>query len=177
MKTLRLVSAFLGIVAAGSLRAGGASDTATRVDVVFDHPENFSDIRDSDPPTDKGQAYILHQFRDFLVSDATPLVPEGYKLTLTFTDIHLAGDYQPWRHMAALEYGTVRIVKDIYPPSFKFTYSVTDPSGAVVKKGSEEIRDMAFMYRTVLDTSDTLRYEKDILNDWVRFNLKGLKKG
>ena len=41
------------------------------------------------------------------------MVPEGDKLTITFTDIDLAGDFEPWR---GPQWDEVRIVKAIYPP-------------------------------------------------------------
>ena len=171
MKTLRLLSSVLGLAGAGALQA--ASDPAPRTEVVFDHPENFTDVKDSYTPTDKGRDAILGTIRDFLVTRTASLVPEGYKLKMTFTDIDLAGEYEPWR---GPRYDEVRIVKSIYPPAFKFTYVVTDPSGKVVRQGSENIRDLNFQVRVTVDLSDPLRYEKDILDDWARSRLRGLKK-
>ena len=100
------------------------------------------------------------------------MVPEGDRLAITFTDIDLAGDFEPWR---GPQWSGVRIVKDVYPPAFKFTYAVTDPSGRVVKGGSEDIRDGGFQFRSTIDTTDTLRYEKAVLNDWARSTLRALK--
>jgi hypothetical protein len=171
MKTLRLFSAALGLVAAGALRAETVS-TASRVDVVFDHPENFRDVKDSENPTDRGRDAILSNIRDFLVRKATPLLPAGDTLTMTFSDIDLAGEFEPWR---GAQWDEVRIVKDVYPPAFKFTFTVRDASGRVVKQGTEDIRDLDFQVRLVVDTSDPLRYEKDILSDWVHSSLRGLK--
>jgi hypothetical protein len=172
MKTIRLFSAALGLLAAGALRA---SDPATppRTEVIFVHPENFTDVKDSNTPTDKGRDAILADIRKHLVNRASSLVPEGYHLTITFTDIKLAGDFEPWR---GPQWEDVRIVKDIYPPDFKFTYSVTGPSGQVVKSGSEDIRDMDFQMRLTLDTSDRLRYEKQILDDWAQKTLRDFRK-
>jgi len=172
MKTLRLLSAAIGLLAAGAIRAD-TSSPASRVDVVFDHPEKFTDVKDSSLPTDRGRDAILGSIRAFLVRQAAPLVPDGDTLTITFTNIDLAGEYEPWH---GAQWDEIRIVKDIYPPAFKFTYQVTDGSGRVVKQGAEDIRDMSFMMRTVIDTSDPLRYEKDILADWARSNLRDLKK-
>jgi hypothetical protein len=172
MKTLRLLSAALGLAAAGAVRADSPGP-ASRVDIVFDHPEKFADVKDSYNPTERGRDAILGSIRSFLVRQATPMVPAGDALTITFTDIHLAGDYEPWR---GAMWDEVRIVKDVYPPDFKFTYVVTDASGRVVRQGSEDLRDMAFMMRAVLDNTDPLRYEKAILADWTRSNLRDLKK-
>jgi hypothetical protein len=173
MKTLRLFSAMIGLIAAGALRAGEPGAPAPRVDIVFSHPENFSDVRDRDPGTDKGRDAILGQIHDYLVYRTTRMLPAGYSLNVTFTDIHLAGNFEPWH---GPQWDDVRVVKDIYPPSFKFTYAVRDPSGRVVKEGAEDIRDMDFQNRVTLDTTDPLRYEKNILDDWARAKLAGLKK-
>jgi hypothetical protein len=172
MKTLRLFSALLGLTAAFALRAADTPNSSSRVAVIFDHPENFTDVKDSEPPTDRGQEAILTSIRNYLVMRASPMIPEGEKLTMTFSDIDLAGKYEPWR---GPQWSGVRIVKDVYPPSFKFTYQVTDSSGKVVKGGNESIRDGAFQFRTVLDPSEPLHYEKAFLNDWVHSTLVGLK--
>lgn len=168
MKTLRLFSAALGLLAVGAFAAA-----TPRTEVIFDHPENFTDVRDRQSPTDKGRDYILSQLRDHLVDVTSRLVPDGDKLMVTFSDIKLAGDFEPWR---GPQWDEVRIIKDIYVPFFKFTYTVTDPSGRVVKSGTENIQDMNFQMRVTLDTSDPLRYEKQILDDWARGTLRDLKK-
>jgi hypothetical protein len=171
MKTLRLFSALLGLVAACSLHAADAK-TASRTEVLFDHPENFTDVKDSIVPSDKGRDAILSQFRTFLQDKADPRLPEGYTLKIVFTDIDLAGEFEPQR---GAQWEDVRIVKAIYPPAFKFTYSVMDPSGRVVKQGTENIRDTTFDTRITVNREDSLHYEKDILDDWVHQNLRNLK--
>jgi len=161
------------MVAATAARAVTASATPSSVDVVFDHPEKFADVKDSMLGSDEGRDAILGTLKAHIIGRAAPMLPAGYHLTLTFSDIHLAGDFEPWR---GPRWDDVRIVRDIYPPYFKFTYLLTDASGRVVKQGSESIRDVGFQYRAVLDRSDPLRYEKDILTDWVHANLHGLNK-
>ena len=93
---------------------------------------------------------------------------------MTFTDIDLAGDFEPWR---GGQWDSVRVVKSISPPAFKFIYTVTDSSGKVVKQGSEHLRDLDFLMRITPDPSDSLRYEKQILDDWLRSNLRDVTKG
>jgi hypothetical protein len=173
MKALRLFSVALALSAACALHAADAAKPAPRTEVIFDHPENFTDVKDSEFATEKGRDAILARIRDHLVERTAPLLPEGDRLTITFRDIDLAGDYEPWR---GPQWSDVRVIKDIYPPAFKFSYAVTDASGRVVKQGSEDIRDLNFQMRLTPDTSDTLRYEKDILDDWARSTLGGLRK-
>jgi DUF3016 family protein len=172
MKILPLLPMALGLALAGNALAADIASLPPRVEVVFDHPENFTDVKDSYLPSDKGRDAILSRIRSFLVSRAEPLLPAGDGLKITFTDIDLAGDFEPWH---GARWDDVRIVKEIYPPAFKFSYVVTEPSGRVVKQGTEDIRDLNFQTRLVLDTSDSLRYEKDILGEWARSTLRGLR--
>jgi hypothetical protein len=171
MKKLRLFYTLLGLVAVGALNT--AAQAAPRTEVIFDHPEKFTDVRDGYVPTDKGRDAILDTLRSFLVHRTESLVPEGDKLTVTFTDIDLAGEYEPWR---GAQYDDVRIVKDIYPPAFKFSWTVTDASGKVIRQGSEDIRDLNFQMRVTIDLTDPLRYEKDILSEWARTKLRDLPR-
>jgi hypothetical protein len=175
MRHLRLLPFILGAAAAFALRAADAPKVASQTDVVFDHPENFTDVKDGSIPTDRGRDAILSKIREFLVARSALKLPEGYKLRITFTDIDLAGDFEPWRGHG--EWADVRIIKPIYPPAFKFTYAVADPSGKVVKEGSENIRDLNFQLRAVsTDDDDPLRYEKDILSEWLNATLRNLAK-
>jgi hypothetical protein len=176
MRPISLLPIIVGFAAGCTLPAGSASTHPARTEVVFDHPENFADVKDAYIPSDKGRDAILLRLREYLVSRADLLLPEGYNLKVTFNDIHLAGDFEPWR---GANWDEVRIIKAIYPPSFKFTYAVTDKSGKVVKSGSEDILDLNFQMRllTPFDESmDNLAYEKDILNDWTRSTLRNLDK-
>jgi Protein of unknown function (DUF3016) len=170
VKTLRLFSSIIGLAAAGALNA--ADNPAPRTVVTFEHPENFTDVKDGYLPTDKGRDAILATLRGFLVDRTQSLVPKGYRLTITFTDIDLAGEFEPWHNPPY----DIRYLRAVYPPAFKFTYSVTDASGKVVKSGSENIRDVSYQMRVAIDVSDPLRYEKDILAEWARSALRGLPK-
>jgi hypothetical protein len=172
MKKIAFLSAAVALVAAGALYGADAPKTPW-ADVVFDHPEKFTDIKDQQSPTDKGQQAILDQIREFLVLRSKPFVPEGCKLTMTFTDIKLAGQFEPWR---GPNWDQVRIVKPIYPPRFIFTWNVTDAAGKVIKQGKEDILDTAFDMRVTIDLSDPLRFEKDILKDWMSGSLGDLKR-
>jgi hypothetical protein len=171
MKTLHLMAAFIGFAAV--LSAADSPRSTSRTEIVFDHPEHYTDVKDADLPTDKGRDAILERIRSFLVERADSTVPDGYTLKMTFTDINLAGDFEPWH---GAQWDDVRIVKAIYPPSFKFAYEVTDSAGKVVKQGSEHLTDPEFLSRITLDRSDSLRFEKQILDDWLRSNLRDLNK-
>jgi hypothetical protein len=140
-----------------------------RVEVVFQNSEKFTDIKDSVLPTEKAEQETLIQLKEFIIDQSISYINDKHKLTIVFTDIDLAGDFEPWR---GPEWSNVRIVKSIYPPRFCFTWQVMDLAGKVVKKGSEDIRDLAFDMRVTLDRNDPLHIEKDVLKDWMSVNLK-----
>jgi hypothetical protein len=161
-----------GVAAAASDPGASASAAAPVVEITFDHPEQFTDVKDADAPTERGRDEILGRIRAYLISQARIWLPAGDRLALTFTDIDLAGDFEPWHGSA---WDEVRVVKAIYPPGFKFSYTVTDASGRTLRSGTEDIRDLAFQQRITIDSSDPLHYEKDVLSDWMRGALRGLK--
>jgi hypothetical protein len=177
MKTIStrlLLASVLGLSAAGVLPAASAQPDKTakpdpRVEVIFDHPENFTDAKQDFQGTDSGRENILTMFREFLQERGAELLPPGQKLLLTFTDIDLAGDFEPWR---GPRWDEIRVVKDIYPPRFIFTYKLTDDKGQVLKQDKVDLRDLSFMMRLTIDRQDSLHFEKDILNDWLRETLR-----
>ena len=171
MRLLRIALATMGVAAGFSLRAATVIPDG-RVDVVFDHPEKFTDVKDSTYDTEKGRDYILQNIKSYIVEKASRILPAGDHLSMTFTDIHLAGQFEPWR---GPQWDEVRIIKDIYPPAFQFSFEVMDANGKVIKQGKEDMRDMGFQYRATLDESDPLRYEKSFLDDWLRYNLPRTK--
>ena len=91
---------------------------------------------------------------------------------MKFTDIDLAGEYEPQRGPQFMD---VRIVKDIYPPRFDLEFKLTGADGKVISSGKRQLRDLNFMSRLVLPSSEPLRYEKDILKDWLRGEIKSAK--
>src|SRR5580658_7307825 len=89
MKTCRHFASAFVLTAAFALRSGAAVESAPRAESIFDHPDKFTDVRDFNTPTDRGRDAILGQIRDYMVRQSKYYVPEGCKLTVTFTDIHL----------------------------------------------------------------------------------------
>ena len=163
------LAASTSAVAADSKSAG-----SEQVEVIFDKPEDFRDVKDSHLATDKGREANLSLFRSYVVERAPRYLAPGQKLTVTFTDIDMAGDFEPWHGPSAHD---VRIIKDIYVPRIELHYRVTDASGAVVKEGKSKISDLNFQMNVNATTnSDPLRYEKRLLDDWMRREFRSLKK-
>jgi hypothetical protein len=140
-----------------------------RATVTFENPEKFTDVKDSTTGTDKGRDYYLGEFRKLIEEEAGRWLPAGQKLTMTFTDIDLAGDYLP----SMPSNRDIRVMKDIYIPRMKFSYSITDASGAVLKEGKETISDMNYLNNiNIVNRGEELFYDKTLLRDWLRKTLR-----
>jgi hypothetical protein len=131
-------------------------------------------VRDSYNGTDKGRDGILAQIRDYLDTKANYYVPAGQKLTVTFTDIDLAGDFEPWRGSEGMD---IRIVKEIYPPKMDLEFKLVGADGTVIKEGKRQLRDLTFMSNLSIHQNDALRYDKALLDDWLRSEFARVKSG
>lgn len=173
MKTPRLLlSAVIGLAVTGAMRAGDESKPAPRAEVVFAHPEKFADAKEDYMGSDQGRDAILDSLRDYVVKQSRHYVPEGQRLAVTVTEVDLAGDFEPWRGPSAMD---VRIIKDIYAPRIDLSFKLTDAGGKVLKEGARQLRDLAFMMKLSINTSDALRHEKALIDDWFRSDFTRIK--
>lgn len=162
MKTNKLL--LLGLLGMLPVLAGRAAPPPAggNVDVVFFEPKKFTDVRDRAMGNYEDTSY-LDQLRDHLVAQARPIVPVGGTLAVTFTDVDMAGDFEPWR---GFRWDEIRVVKEIYPPRIQLAFRLTDASGEIVKEGKRDLRGLSLMTKGFAD--DTLRHEKALLDDWLR---------
>ncbi len=167
MKTNRLLLvSLLGLTAALRGFAATPAPDDARAEVVFFEPEKFTDVKDSYMSSDVRRTTYLEQLRDHILDQSKYRVPAGYKLQVKITDIDMAGDFEPWR---GPQFDDIRIIKDIYPPRIDLAFRLIDPQGNVVKEGKRELRDTAFLMRITMGTqTDSLRHEKQLLDDWMR---------
>lgn len=160
-----LIASLLGVAGPFAVQAAPTPVDA-RAEVLFFEPEKFTDVKDSYMSADVDRTTYLDQIRDHLVSQAKHYVPDGHRLQVTFTDIDMAGDFEPWR---GPRFDDIRIVKDIYPPRMDLKFRLTDAEGNVVKEGTRELRDLSFMMKIPMHSqSDTMRHEKALIDDWLR---------
>jgi hypothetical protein len=173
MKTLRmLLFSVPALTAAVALHAADETKFDSRTVVNFFEPERFTDVRDSLIGSDKGRDAILGQIRDYLVTRSKLYVPDGQKLTVTITDVKLAGDFEPARNPRLDD---VRIIRDIYPPRIELAFKLTDADGNELAHGTRNLTDVMFMQKLLMNPNDSLRYEKELLDDWMRTEFKAAK--
>lgn len=144
---------------------GVQAGESTQVDVQFLHPEKYTDA-------DYGRGFlkregeaIFAKLRIHLQREAPKFLQSGQRLRVQFTDIDLAGDHEPH---ASIHLRDVRIIRSIYPPKLNFRYQLTDELGAVLREGDASIRDLGFDLHQRGRLSDSLRFEKRILDEWLR---------
>jgi hypothetical protein len=173
MKTSKLLTVtLLGLAPVLALRAA-ETRTVARADVAFFEPQKFTDVRDS-YMGDPDRTTYLEQIRDHLLEQAKYYVPDNHHLSVTFTDIDMAGDFEPWR---GPRWDDVRIVKDIYPPRVQLSFRLTDAAGNVVKEGKRDLRDLAFMMKINMSfRDDPVRHEKGLIDDWLRSEFPRVRK-
>jgi hypothetical protein len=165
-------SAIAFLLITGCAAAAPVDESIARISVSFVEPENFTDARRAElAPTSAG---ILRELEKFLIDAGTRYVPETMKLNIRVTDIDLVGDFELFRGPHADQ---VRITKGLYPPHIVLEFEVTDSTATVVKSGKRDLTDINYQLRSAYPREDYLRYEKDILRDWLRAEFAVLKAG
>ena len=140
------------------------------VSVDWTDPTQFSDIRYSGNRWEAQRGNWVEQLAQHLQKSAAKKLPPGEKLQVTITDIKRAGQYEPW-HGPNLQ--NTRFVREIYPPRVSLTFKHTDAQGNVIDQGERKLVDSGFlMGNSMFGDSDPLRYEKGLLDDWLRKELK-----
>ncbi|HEY0967957.1 MAG TPA: DUF3016 domain-containing protein [Opitutaceae bacterium] len=139
-----------------------AAAPKAHVEVTYESPEKFTDARDPADNPDK-ESSALVRLRRHIEDRAEKILPPGYRLALTVTDVDLAGSYEP----SARRPRDVRVVRDGHPPRIDFAYTLTDATGATVSSGKEALRDPGFLKRLRVDSNDDLRFEKAMLDEWL----------
>lgn len=147
-----------------------ANNADSTVKVSWSDPAQFSDIRYSGNRWEAARGDWVEDLAGYFQKIASKRLPEGQRMQVTITDIKRAGNYEPW-HGPRMD--DVRIVKDIYPPRMSFTWVRTDAQGEVIGQGEEKLMDTAFlMNNAAFNDNDPLRYEKRMIDDWLRRELR-----
>ena len=145
-----------------------ATDTAaavdSRVSVSWSDPAKFAEVRDSHGRGLTRSDVWLDGLKKHLERRAARALPDGQQLEVRFTDIKLAGAFEPWH---GPQFDDVRIIKDIYPPRIDLHFALKSADGSVIAEGERTLRDLGFLSRGSGNTSDVLRYEKRMLDDWI----------
>ena len=166
MKTRHLVPLLAGLaLSAGfATRADAAAKKIDNVSVVFQDPDHFTDVQDrfsSRPST----AY-LEELHDYVQQTASPRLPAGTKLTVTFIDLDLAGMVRP-------DKDNIRIMTGATLPRAHVKFQLLGADDQVIKEGERRLSDMNYQQTVSLQNrNDPLGYDKQLLKDWITKEFK-----
>jgi len=144
--------------------AGAAEKSVDNVAVVFDNPEQFTDVRDSH--TDMMSKWVLSELQTFVQRTAASQIAPESKLTVTFLDLDLAGMIRP-------DKDNIRLMTATTLPRAHLKFQLTDAAGKVVKEGERRLSDSNYQ-QNILPTmrSDALGYDKELLRNWIQREFK-----
>jgi hypothetical protein len=157
---MRCVLASLLLLAPLALAAAEAT-----VKLDWTDPAKFADTRQSMCTSSIKPEEWLGDLARHVESRAASRLAPGQRLEITITDIRRAGQCEPWRGAQASD---IRIIKEPYSPRIELRYALADESGKVLREGTEQLRDLAFLQRGTMNANDPLRFEKRMLDDWLR---------
>ena len=136
------------------------------VGVSWSDPAQFSDIRSSGNRWEAERGDWVRQLAQYARDRATKQLAPGEKLEIALTDIQRAGRYEPW---LGPDFQHVRMIRDYYPPRISLTYTLYGADGQVLAQNERKLSDAGFlMGSSPLNNTDPLRYEKRMLDDWLR---------
>ncbi|KXI30942.1 DUF3016 domain-containing protein [Paraglaciecola hydrolytica] len=138
-----------------------------QVEINWENPEKYRDVRPTMESRVKFREHTFEQLLEYLQKLAAKL-PDDQKLSLNVTNLDLAGQVWP-ASFVGFGHGAsdVRVIKNMDIPRISFTYKLVNTTGELIQEGDVELKDMAFMDRANrFFSSESLRYEKNMLKDW-----------
>ncbi len=148
----------------------GQLSEAGAVQVAWQDPAGFRESTRGQDQIDRLRGIWVRQLAQYLRSEAERRLPAGERLQVTFIDIDRAGEYEPW---LGPQYSDVRIMRDIYPPRIRLEFRRLDATGQTVAEGERQLVGSDYLSRSSMTRDDDpVRYEKQLLDDWLRREFK-----
>ena len=161
------MSRSLCFAAAALAALSGAGALATppggSLSVSFIDPQSYTDAAYSHPyASEKDLAAVESDITRHLTRLAERKLAPGDSLKIEVLDIDLAGRFEPFRFNGQ----EIRVVRDITWPRMTLRYTLSHDD-RILASGEERLADMNFMMSVnMYSSSDPLRYEKPMLDDW-----------
>ncbi len=165
MKFLPRLRALCGACLALASAMAWAAAPPDNVSVRYKDPQHFTEARRSFGAHVFGADDYLKPLQAYMAQRAARILAPGQRLDIEVTDVDRAGEYEPWR---GPRFDDVRIIKDIYPPRMELDFTLYDANGNVLRKGHRKLRDPGFLSRNAGTDQDPLRYEKSLIDLWLR---------
>ena len=152
---LSLSSGFAVTVCAAALLAAPAQASGV-AEVRFVQPERFTDAGFGSVERERTQARLTAE-----IERLAGRLPDGQRLSVTFTDVDLAGEID---HFSPHGLRVMGLLPDA--PRLSLRFELTQ-DGQVVARGEEQLRDLSYLSRrSGLDHRAALPYESRLLTEW-----------
>ena len=173
LSTCAIALALTACAGAHALRVTDASQpralpVAGPVDVHWSDPTQFTELRYSLNRHEAARGDWVVQLAEYIRDRAAQQLPPGERLDVEILDIERAGEYEYFFGPAT----DIRVMRDIYPPRMRLHVRRTGADGTVIEDGERRISDLAYLTGPQpLSNTDPLRYEKRMIERWVRREL------
>ena len=138
------------------------------VSVRWSDPAQFTELRYSLNRHEAERGDWVRQLAIYLQSRSAQRLPAGERMDVEILDIQRAGEYE-YLFGGATD---IRVLRDIYPPRMRLHVRRTGADGHVIEDGERRLSDLAYLAGPQpLSGSDPLRYEKRMIDQWVRREL------
>ncbi|APV51076.1 hypothetical protein BWI17_16120 [Betaproteobacteria bacterium GR16-43] len=129
--------------------------------VKFTDLSKFSDFRNSVAPGPREREGLAGILQRYLEREGAERIPPNTRLLVTITDVDMAGEFR-------LGSSDVRVIREIYPPRIELDFKLVRADGGTEKEGHRELRDSTFMWGSSPMSNESMRYEKELLDGWLR---------
>ena len=136
------------------------------VTVAWGDPEQFSEVRYSQNRYESRQGNWVVELADHIAEETTRALPSGERVEVEILDIDRAGEYE-WTSYATNQ--DIRVLRDLYAPRIDLRFHRLDAGGNLVSEGERRLTDLNYLWGPApFPSSDPLRYEKRLIDQWVR---------
>ncbi len=135
-----------------------------QVNVSWTDPAQFTEAKYGRQFHQPEPEIWLTDFQKLLVRRASAVLKPGQHLDIKITNVKLAGQVEPFHGPGATD---VRVIRSIYPPEIDLSFTLTGADGQVLDSGERKLRDPAFLDRGSASRSETYRFERRLLEDWI----------
>jgi len=135
------------------------------VSVTFDDPAGFAEARERTPhETPAARQAWAQALASYLAERAAAQLPPEQRLQVHLTDVRRAGRHDPAARGGA---AAVRLVSELEPPRIDLRFTLRTADGRVLRSGTRQLREPAFLRKPGRDAADPLRHEKALLDAWL----------
>ncbi|MGQ7817484.1 DUF3016 domain-containing protein [Metapseudomonas furukawaii] len=148
------------------------SALAASTEVSFSNVERYTDARLHRDYGRGADDAVLKALKAHIETLGQRHLQAGQTLKVDIRNIDLAGRFEPWR----MNGYDVRFLREVTWPRIKLHYSLTQDGRTLVAREVTVIDQAYLMHGNRYFSSDRLRYEKSMLDDWFRWNIPPREK-